>query len=62
MLFYSRIRNERRMALLRELDASGAINTAGQSALCVFASGDSVGMEIKSGRTLRLDDLTNLGL
>ena len=28
----------------------------------VFASGDSVGMEIKSGQTLQLDNLTNLGL
>ena len=28
----------------------------------VSASGDSVGMEIKSGQTLQLDDLTNLGL
>ena len=42
MLFYSRVRNERRMALLRESDASQAINTAGQSALCVSASGDSM--------------------
>ena len=50
------------MALLQELDASRVIRTAGQSALYVFASGDSVGMEIKSGQTLRLDDLTNLGL
>ena len=46
MLFYSRVRNERRMALLRELDASRAINTAGQSALCVSASRDKGSLRI----------------
>ena len=42
MLFFSRIRNDRRMALLRELDASRAINTAGQSIVGVSASGESM--------------------
>ena len=50
------------MALLQELDACGQSGLLVNQSLCVFTSGDSVGMEIKSGRTLQLDDLTNLGL